>query len=185
MSQGEYHPPVVVDGVDPDGERVRRARRVLYLTVTAILTLLMALAVTDAAGVTTAYGVNSSRAKASGGGIELEVYYGKVSRPALATPFEISVRKPGGFSEPITVSLLADYFSMWDENGLDPSPTAETTDGDRMVWTFDPPPGDELTISYDARIEPAAQSGKKGAVAVLDGAGAELVSVSFKTAIRP
>ena len=57
---------------------------------------------------------------------------------------------------------------MWDENGLVPAPSAETTRGEWVEWEFDPPDGDELTVFYDARIEPAAQSGRSGEVAVLE-----------------
>ena len=53
-----------------------------------------------------------------------------------------------------------------------------------MRWEFDPPPGDTLAIAYDARIEPAAQSGRDGTVAVLED-DRPVVHVEFHTAVRP
>jgi hypothetical protein len=83
------------------------------------------------------------------------------------------------------VAVSSDYLSMWDENGLDPAPSRETASPGELRWEFEPPPADALAISFDARIEPAAQQGKRGTVAVLDPAGAPFVSVSFRTRLRP
>ena len=74
---------------------------------------------------------------------------------------------------------------MWDENGLVPAPSAETVMGPWVVWEFDPPIGDTLLVSYDARIEPAAQEGRSGAVAVLDEDDAVIVQVDFTTRVWP
>ena len=106
--------------------------------------------------------------RAEGGGYTLEVSYPSVSRPALASPFEIMVTRPGGFDGPVTLAVTRDYLKMWDENGLVPAPAGETTAGEWVRWEFEPPDGDELTVFYDARIEPAVQSGRTGRVAVID-----------------
>jgi hypothetical protein len=45
--------------------------------------------------------------------------------------------------------------------------------------------GDTLLASYDARIEPAAQEGRGGAVAVLDADDAVIVQVDFTTRVWP
>jgi hypothetical protein len=74
---------------------------------------------------------------------------------------------------------------MWDENGLDPGPAEETADATTTYWTFDPPAGDTLRISFDARIEPAAQTGERGSVAVLDDDGSPLARVEFETTVLP
>ena len=101
--------------------------------------------------------------------------YGTVSRPALATPFEIEMTRPGGFDGPVTVAVTSSYLAMWDENGLDPSPAEETATAEETLWTFEPPAGEVLAIMFDARIEPGAQSGRSGRVAVLDEDGTEIV----------
>jgi hypothetical protein len=142
-------------------------------------------AVVDAVGLFPVYGVDSRHAVARASGYELDVRYAAVSRPAVATPFDIEVRRPGGFDGPVTVAVSSDYLSIWDENGLDPAPAKETASPGLLVWEFDPPQGDALAVSFDARIEPAAQQGKRGTVAVLDAGGAPVVSVSFRTRLRP
>lgn len=84
------------------------------------------------------YGVfavaSPSSRRATGGGYQLEVRHAPTSRPAPATPFDITVRRPGGFDGPVTVAVTAEYLRMWDENGLVPAPSAETTDGEWVVW---------------------------------------------------
>lgn len=169
-----------------DSRHVRRRRRLLYTASTTVFTALVALALVDAVAPFGVYGVDSSHARASGGGFDLDVRYGSVSRPALATPFDIEVTRQGGFDGPVTLAVSSAYLAMWDENGLDPEPTETSADGDRTYWTFDPPPdGDTLNVSFDARIEPAVQRAQSGAVAVLDEAGAPAVEVTFTTWIWP
>ena len=110
--------------------------------------------------------------------------HGTVSRPALATPFEIFVTRPGGFEGPVTVVVDRAYLGMWDENGLLPAPAAETTRDEWVEWEFDPPAGDTLSIVYDGRIEPGAQSGRDGAVGIVED-DEIVVAVDFHTAVRP
>ena len=92
--------------------------------------------------------------------------------------------RPGGFDGPVTIVVDRAYLAMWDENGLVPAPAAETTNGPWVEWEFDPPTGDTLVVTYDARIEPGAQSGRDGAVAVVEDGGV-VVSVTFHTKVRP
>lgn len=169
-----------------EGSRVRGPRRTLYAVTSTVLAAIVLLAVVDAVAPFGVYGVDTDHVRASGGGFELDVRYGSVSRPALATPFDIEVTRPGGFDGPVTLSVTSDYLAMWDENGLDPEPMSSASDADRTYWTFEPPPeGDTMVVSFDARIEPAAQSGKSGRVAVLDVSGDTAVEVSFTTRVWP
>ena len=174
-----------VAGVDG----VVRARRILYGVTTAALSLLIGLAVLDGLDVVDAYGVDTSQVRTSGtldgDQVELDVRYTTVSRPALASPFRIVVTKAGGFDAPIRIAVDRDYLLLWDANALVPAPSAETTQGDDVVWEFDPPTGDTLTVSFDARIEPAAQSGRDGAVAVLDDDDRAVAGVEFHTRVLP
>jgi hypothetical protein len=183
-SIGTLDPSVHLDR--DDGRRVRRARRILYATTTSVLATVMGLAAIDALGVIDVYGVDTAHVRAVAGDLELDVRYGTVSRPGLATPFEITVTRTGGFDEPVVLAVDGEYLSLWDENGLDPEPSASTADGSVVMWEFDPPrAGDVLMITYDARIEPAAQHGKAGRVAVLDADGLEIVAVTFTTRVLP
>ena len=63
-------------------------------------------------------------------GTEVEVEYGRITRPGLATPWAITVNRPGGFDGPITVRSTSSYFDLFDENGLDPDPAAATQTGE-------------------------------------------------------
>ena len=137
------------------------------------------------ASFTRAYGVRTETVEAIGGGYELSVRYGGTTRPALATPFDIEIRRPGGFDGPVTVAVTGEYLAMWDENGLSPAPSAETADGEWRVWEFDPPDGEVLLVSFDARIEPAAQSGERGRVEIRDESGGAVVAVDFETEVLP
>lgn len=158
---------------------VRRRQAAVYGVFAVALVVFLGIAFTGA------YGVRATTVRATGGGYQLEVHHGRTSRPALATPFDITVRRADGFDGPVTVAVTAGYLRMWDENGLVPAPASEVSDGEWVVWEFDPPDGDELRIAYDARIEPAAQSGRKGRVEVRDEAGDPVVGVSFETEVLP
>lgn len=173
----------VVD-LNPETDRSLRNRRSLYALTTLTLSVVMGLGIVDAFGWFDAYGVDTDTVRAAGGGYTLEVDYPSVSRPALASPFEITVTRVGGFDGPVTVAVSRDYLKLWDENGLVPAPSAETTNGDWVEWEFDPPDVDVLTIYYDARIEPAVQRGRSGSVAVVDD-GRPVVQVEFRTRVRP
>ena len=52
-----------------------------------------------------------------------------MSRPALATPFDIRVDADGGFDEPVRIAVDQAYLRLWDENGLVPAPRRETVHG--------------------------------------------------------
>ena len=168
----------------PESDRSLAKRRALYAVSTSVITLVMVLGVIDAFGWFNLYGVDSARVEAAGGGYRLDVEYTAVSRPALASPFEIKVSREGGFDGPVTIGVSRTYLQIWDENGLFPAPSAETMRDDWLEWEFDPPAGDELIVFYDGRIEPAQQSGRGGAVAVIEDDVA-VVEVDFYTEVRP
>jgi hypothetical protein len=170
---------------EPAGHSLSRLRA-RYAAATIILTALIASVVVDGLDLLDTYGVDDAHVRATAGGYELDVRYATVSRPGLATPFEITVTRHVGGEDPVTVAVSSSYLSMWDENGLDPTPAESTSTERDTLWTFDVPSNDEtLRISFDARIEPAAQTGKPGRVAVVDETGADVVSVSFRTRLMP
>ena len=167
-----------IPGEETEGHQVRARflRRVFAVLLIAFV----------AAGMAGVFGVTSAEARAEGGGYELAVTYGKVSRPGLATPWVVKIRSPGGFDGPITIATTASYFDAFDENGLDPEPSASVGEGDDIVWEFDPPEGELFTLSFDARIEPAVQLQSFAArTALLDASGGEIVSVSYRTRVMP
>ena len=144
----------------------------------------MALAVLDGLDVLDALGPDERHVSASGGGFELDVEYPSLTRPALASVFRIAVRREGGFDEPVQVAVSRTYLEAWDLNGVLPGPAAETSLGEWIVWEFDPPPGDELLVTYESRIEPGEQTSVPGAVAVLV-EDEPVAEVRFTTVMRP
>jgi hypothetical protein len=154
--------------------RARKLRRI-FMTLVAVFLLL---------GATGFLGVRTTQVGARGGGYELTVTYGQVSRPGLATPFGIEIRHPGGFDGPVTVSSRSSYLSMFDENGLDPDPSSVTATAEQVIWQFDPPPGEVLSVSLDARVEPGVQWGRSGETSVLED-GHPVVTARYHTWIMP
>jgi hypothetical protein len=116
-------------------------------------------------------------------GTEVEIHYARITRPGLASPWAVTVHRPGGFDGPITVRSSSSYFDLFDENGLDPDAAAATQDGDMVIWEFDPPPGETFRLSLDARIEPGAQWGRDATTEVeIDGA---IATLSYRTWVLP
>jgi hypothetical protein len=163
---------------DEQGAALHRRRRLVVNSFAVVIGLVFL------AGLLNLPGVRSTTARSRAGELELAVVHGQVSRGGLATPFDITVSRPGGFAAPVVVGVTRDYLSIFDENGLDPDPASATTMGEWLLWEFEPPIGDTLEISFDARIEPAVQRGKSGDVAVFDG-GREVVAVHLRTTVLP
>ena len=168
--------PTVPDDLSLDrARRGRVARRVFVAGLCVFLAL-------GAAGV---LGVRSATVRTTGGGYELEVEYARVARPGLAAPWSVVVRKPGGFTGPVTIASDDRYFDVFDENSLDPDPESASSDGERIIWEFAPPEeGDTMTISLDTRIGPNVQWGRRGTTSVLEG-GQPVATVSYRTIVLP
>lgn len=178
----------VVHPDTPEGRVRIRHRRIASWLTSLMLAAVIGGALLDGADVVDVWGVDTATIEEVGpGGDRLRVRYATVTRPALASPFVIEVVRPGGFDEQ-DVELAVDlhYLELWDLNGIYPSPAEERSNGDRVVWTFDPPDGDTLKISVDARIEPGAQLVRReGHVSLLDDDGAPIMTVRFTTSVRP
>jgi hypothetical protein len=116
-------------------------------------------------------------------GTEVEVHYARITRPGLATPWAVTVRREGGFDGPVVVRSTSDYFELFDENGLDPEPTGSTQDGEMVIWEFAPPPGEVFRLAFDARIEPGAQWGRDATTEVE--VGGEVATLTYRTWVLP
>ena len=162
---------------EPDLLRSRRARIVRRLFMTGLFAVL-------ALGLAGWLGVDTATTTAQGGGYELTVTYGHVSRGGLATPWSLEVRHPGGFDGPVTISTNSKYLDLFDENGFDPQPSKSTATSDDVIWEFEPPDGDILGVSLDGRVEPGAQWGRTGETSVLVD-GKPVVTARYKTWILP
>ena len=147
--------------------------------------LVGALALFVAAGATGLLGVHSTTSSGEGGGYQIEVEYAAVARAGLDVPWQVHVRRAGGFAGPVTLAVTADYFDIYEEQGLDPEPASQTSDGEYLYWTFDPPPaGEEMTVDFDAYIQPSSQLGASGEVSVLVGTE-RVATTSFHTWLVP
>ena len=169
---------------EPASAGVVAKRKWLYRAVMALVVLILGGAVLDGLDVLDTVGPDETVVEATGEGYELEVEHPSVTRPALASVFRIKVRQEGGFDEPLQIGVSRRYLEAWDLNGVLPSPAAETAVGPWIVWEFDPPPGDELVVTYEARIEPGQQSPRFGRVAVFE-EDEPVLEVEFDTVVRP
>ena len=155
--------------------RARAGRRLFAVVLSAFLL----------AGVLGFLGVRTGTKSAEGGGYQLEVRYAKVARPGLSVPWAVTIRHPGGFDGPVTLATNSTYFDLFDENSFDPDPESSTSDGERMIWEFEPPEdGDTMEVSLDTRVGPNIQLGTSGTTEILEN-GQPVVSVSYKTWILP
>jgi hypothetical protein len=168
-----------------EGPRRVLVRRIAYGVTSLLLAALVVSAVVDATTEIDVWGVADDRARAIGDGYVLEVEYPTVTRPALATPFAIVVRHPGGFDGPVDLAISSEWLEMWDFQALYPDPSGVVGGAERVVMTFEPPEGDVLRVFLDARIQPSQQSGRNGKVALLDELGAVVASVEFHTRVMP
>lgn len=162
---------------EPDLLRARRDRRLRRLFMTVLCVFL-------ALGLAGFLGVKSRTTNVRGGGYELTVTYGHVTRGGLATPWSFEVHRPGGFDGPVTVATKTAYLDMFDENGFDPEPTTMTATADELIWEFAPPEGDTLGVSLDARIEPGVHWGREGETSVLVD-GRRVVTARYMTWVMP
>jgi hypothetical protein len=176
----------VVHPDSPAGRAVTRHARWASWVTFLLLFGVMASAVIDGVDLVDIWGVDEATVTAeSDSGATLSVRHPTVTRPAIASPFEIVVERPDGFDGDVEIAVDLAYLEVWDLNGVYPSPADERSDGRRIIWTFDAPDGDVLDISLDARIEPGVQAEKRaGAVSLLE-AGEPEVTVRFDTKVRP
>lgn len=162
------------EGVGPV-RHARTLRRLLLALFGAILLL----------GATGMLGVRTGHATATGGGYDLLVEYPRITRPGHAVPLSIEIRRPGGFGDgTIALSATTEYFTLFDENGVQPAPSKETATERNLLWEFDPPPGDTLRIYFDTRSGPNRQRGTTGEFSVLVG-GEPVVTVEVRTLVMP
>lgn len=82
--------------------------------------------------------------------------------------------------------VSSDYLDKLDEDGISPSPATETTDGERTIWRFAPPPTDVLTVSVGAQIESGVHQASRGRVEVFAGqARSPAARLDFSTLVMP
>ena len=136
---------------------------------------------------TSLLGVRTGTVTARGERYSIEVLRAQVSRPGLATPFgvEISTSDGSGLPEVVTLRLDTAYLSIFDFNGLEPTPSASYSTDRWTWWSFDVPSDQaSLHVGLDARLEPSVQWARSGS-ATLEIDGVDQVSVDFTTWVMP
>lgn len=162
-----------------DLRRVHRDQRVRLAGMLVLALLLLA-------GLTGWLGVRSGSVTATSGQTRLTVDYPAVSRAALASPFRIEVRRPGGFPRGLVVSVPRALFDHLDFNNLYPNPSDETVAARDVRWTFPPPVGDAFHLDFDVRMAPnQTGSVNRFPVRVLAPDGQVLVSATFTMVVMP
>ena len=91
---------------------------------------------------------------------ELSLYYGSVVRSGQAVPMEITVTRAGGFDGPVTLAFDRAVFERFDFQNWYPNPSSEVGEGAEVVYEFDPPEGDTLQVTLDARVAPTQFGGR-------------------------
>ncbi|MDQ1374710.1 MAG: hypothetical protein QOJ09_2048 [Actinomycetota bacterium] len=156
--------------------RVRAARRLFVVLLTGFLV----------AGLFSVFGVRTRTVSASADGYDLEVTYAAAARPGLAVPLKVDVTRKGGFDDTVVVSTTSAYFDIVEENGFEPNPKSSWTAGPDIVWEFEKPHGDTLSIDVDGRVGPAVQSlwPSEAVTSVLVN-DKPVVSVRYRTRVWP
>lgn len=161
---------------DPDD--VRRASRWRMAAMVALWLVVIASAV----GV---LGVRSHTVHADGGGYRADFTYASIARPGWDVPWHLVVRHPGGFGDGVvTVAVSRSMFDIYETQGFHPEPDSETADGEYLYLEFAPPPGDTLTVDFDAYIQPTSQLGRTATIKVITG-GQERLRLHARTLLLP
>lgn len=173
--------PVPSSSTIPADTPESTAERVLHFAAFTFVGAVLVLAATSLLGVRT------GTVAAEGDGFSIEVLRTQISRPGLATPFGVMISTIDGSDLPETITLRLDtsYLSIFDFNGLEPTPSASFSTDRWTWWSFDVPSGQSsLRIALDARLEPSVQWARSGSATLeIDGTG--LVAVDFTTWVMP
>lgn len=146
---------------------------------------LTALAVTLVLGLLGWLGVRTATESARASGWTLSLEYASVARAGLDVPWQVTVQHAGGLGTTVTLALTGDYLDIYETQGFHPQPSAEWRDGTTLYLQFDAPPdSDTMVVAYDAYIQPAAQDGRAGSLAVVQ-EGAPVARVRFATRVLP
>jgi hypothetical protein len=164
------------EDVTPD--RSRRARRFRRVG-------LLALGIVVLAGLLNLLGVRRGVVSSTGEGYRLTVEYASVTRPGLASPWEVEVTHEGGFDGPVTLATDAAYFDRFDFNQFFPEPASTASRGDVVLLTFEGIEGDRLVVRFDGRATPTFVFDLAEATTGLEIDGREIVRVDYTTVVMP
>jgi hypothetical protein len=159
-----------------------REQRIAAWGRRAVLAVLLVLVLAGAGGL---LGVRTTTGTAEGGGYTLSVEHASVARAGLDVPWQVTVTRAGGLEKTVTLAVTGDYFDIFETQGFTPDASTSRRDADTLYLTFDAPPGETFTVSYDAYIQPSSQRGRSATVSVVDATLQPVVSVDIDTALLP
>jgi hypothetical protein len=167
------HPAVAAFSI----ARLRRARA-MRRAILALLALFIL------AGGMRLLGGRSSVVDAAGGGYELRLTYAPTARPGGDAEWSLEVRRPGGFAGPVEVATATSYLELFEQTRVWPQPRTSTADGERTIWTFDPPGADTLLVRIEGEFGQQSTGVHEGATSVPASArsGAE---VRYRSRVLP
>ncbi|MCU1398707.1 MAG: hypothetical protein JWN62_1816 [Acidimicrobiales bacterium] len=176
----------VVSYDTPEGGKAARRRRAMYATFITVVSAVVGASAVEAATSLRLFGIDTESAHATANGVQLDVDFPRVTRPQINTPMHITVHRPGGFADAVTVEVSSSYLALYVTDDITPQPSSETTDGEMSSMTFDPPVGDTLEIDLDVAAKPRGWfADNVGTVAVMNQNGDPDVSVNIDTGVRP
>lgn len=165
---------------DPDRIPIRRLRRDRAVRRVAIA----ALAVFVVAGLVGVFGYRTGSLTASGGGYQLRLSYPLVGRPGVPVQWILHVHREGGLRSKLTIGTSIGYFDLLEMNSIEPDPSAMTSVSGRVLWTFDTPGGEDMTILVDAYLSPNARRGASATTTVFED-GLPVASLAYQTRVAP
>ena len=164
-----------VDDVEsPSSRAPQRLRTVASLALLGVL-------VAAALG---AFGPRVAERTTTADGWTTSVRYAPVSRAGLDLPFTVTVRRPGGFTDDVTIAITSGYLRILDQQSMGPEPAEQTRDATWTYLTFTAPEGDTLRVDVEAYVRALRHAGASGRVAVLDD-GRLVAPVDVRTRIAP
>lgn len=174
----------VASGIETVGEardasQARRARnyRRVGLTIMGLIVL---------AAVLGLLGPRPGTVETTSGSYSLTIDYPQITRPGIDAQLNVQLRHAGDFDGPVMLAFDAGLFDRLDFRSWYPTPSAETADGERVIYEFDPPPGEVFELALDARTQSTQPpSAHHYEVAVLDEAGAVQLNAAFRVWVMP
>lgn len=146
---------------------------------------LVGLAAFVLASALTLFGVRTVVASAEGGGYRLSVEHPRVARAGLDVVWEVTVHRDSPLDRELQLAVTGSYLDLFETQAFHPEPVESSRNGDTLYLTFATTPGsDTFVVAYDAYIQPAAQRGRDGRVAVIVD-GAPVMSTDFSTFLMP
>jgi hypothetical protein len=174
--RGQEIPTLPPELSDVDFRRIRLIREVALVLLTALVLV----------GVTGLLGVRDATVSAAAKGYELRVEHPWITRGGLDADLNLRVRRPGGFTRPVTIAITKEYMDRFEVGDILPKPVAQTGSPPHVYLSFSPPPADILEVFLPARTLATVQEAGRHDVEVFVLAdGARPVRTEFHTWVVP